>query len=105
MPSPHAASQEEEEGNCDRVHSLNEQKQLSSGYLPKLVSKFVPVQHRRQPNVDDERKQSLKLPPASDIKAWAAIEELLVPALEEMQYVLASTEQPIDERWLIATKL
>ena len=95
MPSPHAASQEEDEGTCDRVHSINEQNQLSSGSLPKLVSKFVPVQHSRQPKLDYERKQSLKLPPASDGNAWAAIEELLVPALEEIQYMLASTESEL----------
>ena len=81
MPSPHATSQEEEEGTCDRVHSVNEQKQLSNGPLPKRVSKFVPAQHSIPPTMNYERKQSLKLPPASDVKASADIQELIGPGL------------------------
>ena len=62
-----------------------------------LTNKFKPVMQDTPPVVDCKKRESIKLPTASEEKAWKVIQEKLVAALEELQYLLCvESDQPID---------
>ena len=53
-----------------------------------LKNKFRPATHDSPPVVQCVKKESIKLPAASEIKDWAEIQDKLVVALEKLQYLI-----------------
>ena len=69
--------------------SRNERERLSEEPLQStLTNKFKPAMHDTPPVVDCARKESIKLPAASETKQWTEIQNKLVTALEKLQYML-----------------